>query len=134
LMPYIAAYMASILVMGALDFLWLINASEPFYKPALGPLLAEKPNMPAAIAFYGLYIIGVQVLAVRPALKASDWRAAAVLGAVLGLIAYGTYDLSNLATLKAWSLKITIIDMVWGTLLTSLTASVGALAALKLRR
>src|SRR3954470_8963150 len=124
------SYLAAALVMGVLDFLWLRTMVDPLYRPALGAMLAEKPNMPAAIAFYLVYLAGVVIFAIRPALANGDWRTALAMGALFGFFAYATYDLTNLATLKAWSLKVSLLDMAWGALLTALTASAGALAGL----
>jgi uncharacterized membrane protein len=133
-MGYLIAYVAAALVMGGLDFLWLSTMVGPVYHRALGPMLAESPNMTAAVAFYVLYLVGVMIFAVRPALASGDWRTAALYGALFGFFAYATYDMTNLATLKVWSLKVSLIDMAWGTLLTGVTASAAALAALKLAK
>lgn len=133
-MNYVFAYVTAALVMGGLDYLWLSNTSGPIYHRALGAVMAENPNMTAAVAFYLIYIVGIMIFAVRPALASGDWRTAAVFGALFGFFAYATYDLTNLATLKVWSLKVSLIDMAWGTLLTGLTASMAALAAIKLAR
>ncbi len=133
-MSYVFAYVTAALVMGGLDYLWLSNTSGPIYHRALGAVMAENPNMTAAVAFYLIYILGIMIFAVRPALASGDWRTAAVFGALFGFFAYATYDLTNLATLKVWSLKVSLIDMAWGTLLTGLTASMAALAAIKLAR
>lgn len=133
-MSYVFAYVTAALVMGGLDYLWLSNTSGPIYHRALGAVMAENPNMIAAVAFYLIYIVGIMIFAVRPALASGDWRTAAVFGALFGFFAYATYDLTNLATLKVWSLKVSLIDMAWGTLLTGLTASMAALAAIKLAR
>lgn len=133
-MAYLVSYLACALVMGVLDFLWLSNMLEPLYRGALGPTLAEKPNIAAAFFFYILYLIGIQIFAVAPALDSGNWRAASCYGALFGLFAYATYDLTNLATLKIWSLKVSLIDVAWGTILTSITASAGAYAALRILR
>ena len=133
-MSYVFAYVTAALVMGGLDYLWLSNTSGPIYHRALGAVMAENPNMTAAVAFYLIYILGIMIFAVRPARASGDWRTAAVFGALFGFFAYATYDLTNLATLKVWSLKVSLIDMAWGTLLTGLTASMAALAAIKLAR
>jgi uncharacterized membrane protein len=125
-----ASYLAAALVMGVLDFLWLRATVDPIYQRALGAVLAEKPNMPAVIGFYLVYLAGVVVFAVRPALADGDWKTALCMGALFGFFAYATYDLTNLATLKVWSLKVALVDMAWGTFLTALTAAAGAAAAL----
>jgi uncharacterized membrane protein len=133
-MAYLAAYIACILVMGALDFLWLTNTSTPLYHRDLGPLLADKPDMTTAVVFYLLYIVGILIFAVRPALSSADWKTAALYGALFGFFAYATYDLTNQATMKVWSFRVTLLDIAWGTLLTGVTASAGTLAALRFGR
>lgn len=130
-MGYIAAYVTAALVMGILDYLWLTNTVEPIYHKALGAIMADNPNMVAAVIFYLVYIVGILIFAVRPALASGDWKTAALFGALFGFFAYSTYDLTNMATLKVWSLKVTVIDIVWGTFLTGITASAAAFAALK---
>ena len=131
-MTWPIAFAATALVMAGLDFIWLTSMSEPFYRRLLGHLMAPSPNMTAAVVFYLLYIAGILIFAVRPALVSGDWRQALMQGAALGLVAYATYDLTNLATLKDWPLSVTLVDMAWGAFLTGLAASAGALAALKL--
>ena len=111
----VTSYLAAALVMGVLDFLWLRTTVGSIYQPVLGAVLAEKPNMPAAIAFYLVYLVGVVIFAIRPALADGDWKTAAVKGALFGLFAYATYDLTNYATLRPWTLTITVADMVYGT-------------------
>ena len=102
-----------------IDFVWLSIAVKYIYKPALGPLLLNKPILPAALLFYVLYIFGLTFLILLPNLKDFQIFNAFWMGAILGLVAYGTYDLTNLATIKGWSLKVTIIDLIWGGILTS---------------
>lgn len=121
----IAAYLGALIVFGVLDFGWLAFASNRLYRPILGDLLATKINLPAGVAFYLLYIAGVLYLAVWPALKDGVWTRATLSGAVLGLIAYATYDLTNQATLRTWSTKITLADMGWGTIVTAAAATAG---------
>jgi uncharacterized membrane protein len=130
-MAYLIAYFACVLVMGALDFLWLTNTSGAVYHRDLGPLLAENPNMTVAVIFYLTYIVGVLIFAVRPALASGDWKSALLYGALFGFFTYATYDLTNYATMKVWTLRVTLLDIAWGTILTGITASAGALAALK---
>lgn len=131
-MTWLIAYAVSALTMGVLDFLWLTN-TRPLYRKALGPVLADNPDMRAAVVFYVLYLIGVMIFAVRPALASGDWKMATLFGALFGFFAYATYDLTNLATLKAYTLQVSLMDMAWGVCITAATASMGALAALKFR-
>lgn len=129
MLPYLAAYGASAVAFVAADAVWLTLAGPRLYRPVLGPLLADRLNGAAAIAFYLLYLFGVVALAVAPALRAGHWRSAAWSGLVLGVVAYGTYDLTNQATLRLWATRLTVIDMAWGGALTALVATVGFLAA-----
>ncbi len=128
----IVAYLAAAIVMAGLDFVWLKLSAEPLYHRALGTVMADKPNMLAAVAFYLVYLVGVVVFAVRPALESGDWQSALWRGALLGFIAYATYDLTNLATLRVWTLKISLIDMAWGAALTAIAASASAAITLML--
>lgn len=118
----------------ALDAAWLGLMAERLYRPAIGPLLAETVDLAAAAAFYALYLAGVAGLAVMPALASGRWRGAAARGALLGLVAYGTYDLTNQATLRGWPWHVTFADLAWGTLATALAAGAGAWAGLRRRR
>ena len=131
MLPLLAAYGASALAFVAADAVWLTLAGPRLYRPALGPLLAERLNGGAAIAFYAVYLFGVVALAVVPALRTGQWRTAAWSGLILGLVAYGTYDLTNQATLKLWATRVTVLDMTWGGALTALVATLGFLAARK---
>lgn len=128
------AYGATLSVFLALDALWLTVLMQPVYAAALGPLLAESPRWAPAALFYLLYVAGLLVFAILPGLRARRGRTAAALGALLGLLAYGTYDLSNYATLRDWPLGLTMIDMAWGSVLSAASATAGYLAAIRLGR
>lgn len=125
----LTAYGATALVFLVLDGIWLTTMVDRLYRPGIGHLMAERPNIAAAVAFYFLYVLGVVVFAVMPAVRAQDWTMALGLGALLGLVAYGTYDLTNLATLKDWSVRVSLIDMAWGAVVTASAATGGMLAA-----
>lgn len=128
-MPWIAAYIASAVTFLALDALWLGVVAQKMYQREFGPLLLEKPNMAAAAIFYALYIFGVVFFAVKPALEAGSWTRALLYGAIFGLIAYATYDLTNLATLKGFPLKVVVPDLAWGAFVSAAAALVGYAAA-----
>jgi uncharacterized membrane protein len=119
---YLVAYAAAAVVMLALDTIWLTLTANTLYRPLIGDLMIDGFRLAPAIAFYALYVCGNVVFAVRPALVAGRWTTALVLGALFGFFAYGTYDLTNQATLKIWSTTITLADMAWGSALTSLSA------------
>ncbi len=112
-------------IMGVIDAVWLSVVANKFYKSQLGGLLMEKPNMPAAVLFYVIYVIGVVAFVLMPALEKQSWMHAATYGALFGLVAYATYDLTNLATLKGWPVKLVVVDLLWGM---ALTATVSVLA------
>jgi uncharacterized membrane protein len=124
-MTYVVAYIATAIVFLGLDALWLSKVALGMYRQELGSLLLDKPNLPIAGAFYLLYVGGIVVLAIVPALAEGGWIKALLLGAVLGLVAYGTYDITNLSTLKGWSVKLAVIDIAWGTALTAVSATIG---------
>jgi uncharacterized membrane protein len=113
----------------ALDAAWLSAMYGRLYKPGLGDMLRETPFAPPAIAFYLLYALGVTILVVAGAAASASVSRAFMLGGLLGLVAYGTYDLSNYATLRAWPLMLTITDMAWGAVVTAISATAGYYAA-----
>lgn len=107
-----------------IDIAWLALIAPKLYKANIGHLMADKPNLPAAGVFYLLYIAALLFFVIDPALvKGSAWQAVWT-GAFLGLVMYATYDLTNLATLKDWPLKITAIDLAWGTFITAATSGI----------
>ena len=120
------AYVATLLAFLLLDGLWLGVLMAPTYRELLGSLMLEKPLLFPAAVFYGLYVIGCVVFVVLPALR---WQRAAKLGALLGLVAYGTYDLTNWATLRGWSAQVSLLDWAWGTVATAVACTVGYLVA-----
>ncbi|NGP17060.1 DUF2177 family protein [Devosia aurantiaca] len=121
----LAAYGGAALVFLALDFVWLAIIARRFYQAEIGHLLRDKVNFVPADIFYLVYVAGIVGFAIIPALAAQSWLWAFVAGLALGLVAYGTYDMSNLATLRNWSTKLSIVDMAWGSLLTGLAALSG---------
>lgn len=126
-MEIIISFITAAVIMGILDFLWLSLIAKTLYYKEIGKLLRKKPFVPAAALFYVVYLVGLMILVIVPALERESLSFAAGMGAVLGFVAYATYDLTNLATLKDFSPKITLIDIAWGTFLTLLTAT-GAVA------
>lgn len=125
MLPYITAYGFTAIVFFGLDFIWLSTMGSSFYKDRLGDLMLAQPNLPVAGVFYLVYVGGVVFLAITPALAQNNWTYALIAGAVLGLVAYGTYDFTNLATLKNWSVSMSLVDLAWGTGLTALSATAG---------
>lgn len=126
---WIAAYVSAALVFAGLDALWLGFVARRFYHDAFGEMLLQRFNMTAALGFYALYIAGIMFFVVRPALTAGGWKTALLHGLLLGLVAYGTYDLTNLATLKGFPLKVVAPDIAWGMVLTAAAGLAGWAAA-----
>jgi uncharacterized membrane protein len=127
MLRYAIAYVATAAVFFGADYLWLSRAMG-FYRNSLGDLLAEKPNLVAAAALYLIYFVGIVVFAVMPAAKNDGWVSAVLLGGLLGLVAFATYDLTNLATLSRWPLMVTVVDLIWGTFVTALSSVAGFIA------
>ena len=111
-------------VMGVLDFIWLKYIAKNFYAKELGKLLLEKPNMMAAVVFYVIYVVGIVAFVVAPALSGGSLWSAVGYGALFGFVAYATYDLTNLATVKGFKLKVVLVDMCWGAFITAATAGI----------
>ncbi len=103
----------------ALDSLWLVKVAPKFYKSNIGHLMAEKPNLLAAGLFYVIYIVGLVVFVVQPAVADKSVLYAATRGALFGLVAYSTFDLTANTVFRDWPVKVTVIDMLWGTILTA---------------
>jgi uncharacterized membrane protein len=128
-MQSLVAYAATAVAFIVIDLIWLGVIAKSFYRRELGDLIAQPFNLKAAAVFYLAYPLGVVFFATWPALSAGSAQQAALMGLLLGLFAYGTYDLTNLATLRNWSLKLSVADMVWGSVLTGISAWIGFLAA-----
>ncbi len=125
-LKYLTAYIATGIAFAVIDSVWLRNAYTKLYQPEIGEMLMKGGfRLGPAIAFYLLYILGMMIFAVGPALTAGRWQVALVQGALLGFFCYMTYDLTNMATLKQWSMKVTILDMIWGTMLTGSASAAG---------
>src|ERR1700676_362968 len=121
----LVAYVATLVVFCCCDFVWLGWIAKDYYQSQLGGLLLAQPNWPAAAIFYALYAAGIVIFCISPALDAASLAKAALLGALLGALAYATYDLSNLATLKSWPRALSLLDIAWGAFVTSVAASAG---------
>jgi uncharacterized membrane protein len=118
-MVYGVGYLAALVTMVAGDMVWLGLMAPRYYRPTLGDIMISGVNLPPAIAFYALYPIGLVVFAVSPALKAGSTGTALLYGALFGFFTYATYDLSNQATLRNWTMQLTTIDVAWGTVLAA---------------
>lgn len=129
-MELLVKLLAAGAIMGVLDFIWLGFVAKKLYYGEMGKILLEKPNMAPALLFYAIYVVGVVAFVITPALEKGSWVYALGYGALFGFVAYATYDLTNLATLKGFSSKIVVIDLVWGAALTAVV-SVGAYVIVK---
>lgn len=125
LVSMLVAYAGTALVFFGLDLLWLTVLGIGFYRSEIGALLLDRPNIVPAAVFYLFYVAGIVGFAVLPALNAQSWLWALLAGVALGLLAYGTYDMTNLSTLKGWTLSISLTDMAWGAFLSGLSALAG---------
>jgi uncharacterized membrane protein len=110
-------YLIALPVFFAIDMVWLGLVAKGFYRRQIGFLMRDGVNWPAAIVFYLVFILGLVVFVVAPAVDEGSWVRAVLFGALFGLVAYATYDLTNLATLRDWPLLLTVVDLVWGAVL-----------------
>lgn len=123
---YAGAYVAALVIFAVIDLTWLTLMAGRFYKPILGDIMAANVNLKAAAVFYLFYPVGLVIFAIGPALKTGDLKTAAIMGALFGLFAYGTYDLTNQATLRNWTTSLTLVDMAWGATVSGVAAFAAA--------
>lgn len=128
-MQLFVSWITAAVVFGAADAIWLSQVGPRLYRPLIGEMLRDKILLAPAAAFYLIYVTGLVFLAIAPALQKQSWSHAAITGAVLGFVAYATYDLTNHATLRVWDIRVTLADMAWGAFASALTASVAYIAA-----
>lgn len=127
-MPFsklIIGYLLTAVVFFAIDMAWLGFIAKGLYNKYLGSFLADQVNWVAAIIFYLLFIVGIFIFAIMPAVEKDSLMKAVMLGALFGFFTYATYDLTNLATLKDWPIKIVFIDIAWGAVLTASVSASG---------
>jgi uncharacterized membrane protein len=129
MMRYIVAYVVTLVVFLGMDFSFVLGLASPIYKQEIGPLLLTSFKPVPSVLFYLIYMFGAVLFVIAPALKERRWQRAALLGLAFGLVAYATYDLTNLGTMKGFSTKITLIDLTWGMVVTSVSSTVGYLVA-----
>jgi uncharacterized membrane protein len=134
IIEYAAAYVVTLVIFLSIDAVWLGTMANLLYKPTLGDILLPKFSPAPAIFFYLIFIVGILIFAIAPAMKDGQWTTALIYGALFGFFSYGVYDFTNMATLRNWSLTITLADLCWGTVLTGTSASLGyILSGLALR-
>ena len=126
----VATMVASVIFL-IIDVIWLSFATKSFYRPLIGNLLAEKPVMWAAALFYLIYVLGMAIVVIQPCIDSGSVFKTIYTGFIFGLVAYGTYNLTNMAVMKGWSPTVTFVDMFWGGSLTAVSASTGLYLAKK---
>ena len=125
---YIKLYFATLAIFFAVDMIWLGFVARGFYKKYLGYLMAPEVNWYAALIFYALFIVAVLFFVVVPGLKEDGLGLMLLKAAFFGFITYATYDLTNLATVRDWPLLVTVVDIIWGTVLTTVVSLGGYFA------
>ncbi len=115
---FLKLYLIALPIFFMVDMIWLGVLAKNFYKNQIGFLMKPDVNWAAAIIFYLLFLVGIVLFVIEPALEKKDLMFALGRGALFGLITYATYDLTNLATLKDWPLKVVVVDMIWGAVLS----------------
>ena len=133
-MKIVVSYLLTLATFAVIDTVWLGAMAGRLYRPLIGTMLAEEFRLLPAVFFYSRYAAGLTMFAVLPGLATGEWKKALVWGGLLGLFAYGTYDLTNLATLKTWSLKLAIIDMAWGATVSAGSSAIACVLAMRLLR
>ncbi|MHC3127462.1 membrane protein [Brevundimonas sp. GN22] len=133
-MNYVVAFVITLAVFAVIDTTWLGTMGDRLYRPLIGSMLADNFRLVPAIVFYALYAAGLTLFAVVPGLAEGGWKKALIWGGLFGLFAYGTYDLTNLATLKTWSVKLTVIDMAWGMTVSAGSSAIACAIAGRLLR
>lgn len=125
-------YAVAVITFFIIDLIWLGVVARSFYQNQMGHLMRTDVNWPAAIVFYLVFVVGIIVLAVWPAVERQSLGHALALGALLGLVTYAAYDLTNLATLEGFPIRVVLVDMVWGTVLCATVSAVAYLASTRL--
>jgi uncharacterized membrane protein len=116
---FVKLFLIALPVFFVIDMVWLVVVAKNFYQRQIGFLMKPDINWFAAIVFYLLFIAGLVIFVISPAVEKQSWVHALIYGALFGLITYATYDLTNLATLKDWPLLVTVVDLIWGAVLAS---------------
>jgi uncharacterized membrane protein len=129
---FIKLFIIALPVFFVIDMIWLVLIAKKFYQEQIGFLMKPDINWFAAIIFYLLFIAGLVIFVISPAVEKHSWVHAIMFGALFGLISYATYDLTNLATLKDWPLLVTVVDLIWGTVSASSISLITYLIANKI--
>lgn len=128
LLAHLIAYITILIVFGIIDAIWLSQMAGKLYRPMLGDTMVESVRIMPAVVFYLFFPVGLVVFAVMPALRDGSALSALAAGALLGALCYATYDLTNYATLKNWTLQVTVIDIVYGAVVAGICSAVAVMA------
>lgn len=129
---FLKLYFIALPVFFVIDMAWLVLVARKFYQEQIGFLMKSGINWIAAIIFYFLFIAGLVIFVISPAFEKHSWMHALIYGAFFGLITYATYDLTNLATLKDWPILVTVVDLIWGTILAASISVITYFIAVKI--
>lgn len=126
-MAYVTGYITALIAFGAIDAVWLSLMGPALYRPTLGDILLTDLRVAPAVTFYAIYPVGLLVFAVMPGLKSGFVTSVIGSAALFGAIAYATYDLTNFATLRNWTLQLTVLDIAYGAAASAFAAFVSSL-------
>lgn len=129
---FIKLYAIALPVFFAIDMIWLGLIAKDFYRAQIGTLMKSDVNWVAALMFYLIFIAGLVVFVISPAVEKGSWVHAILFGALFGLVCYATYDLTNLAVAKDWPLLVTIVDLAWGAIITATVSVVTYFISIKI--
>jgi len=129
---FLKLYSIAIVVFFAIDMVWLGLVAKNFYSQQIGFLMKSNVNWAAALIFYFLFVVGLVLFVISPAVEKQSWVYALTFGALFGLITYATYDLTNLATIRDWPLLVTVVDLIWGTVLAASVSVISFFIATKI--
>ena len=129
---FIKLYAIALPIFFAIDMMWLGVVAKNFYRSQIGTLMKSNPNWTAAIIFYLIFIVGLVVFVITPAVEKGSWTHALLFGALFGFVCYATYDLTNLAVAKDWTLLVTVVDLAWGAVLSASVSTITYFIASKL--
>ncbi|MFZ4062142.1 MAG: DUF2177 family protein [Polynucleobacter sp.] len=124
MLKYLTAYIAFFLSLIVIDLIWLLGIAKNLYRDEMGSLMASEPKLIAGLVFYLLYALGASIFVTIPALSKQSWIYAVQYGALFGLFCYMTYDLTNLAVIRDFPMRLAFIDIAWGSFVTAISASI----------
>ena len=127
-------YLIALPVFFVIDMFWLGVVAKGFYRDQIGALMKPEINWIAAIVFYLIFILGLVIFVIGPAVEKGSWTHALIYGALFGFVCYATYDLTNLAVAKDWPLLVTIVDLIWGAVLAASVSTISYFIAMKIGR